>query len=388
MTEILLQSELKDPYAQYETLLSDNSVRWNQENKLWAIYSYENCKAVLNSNDAHIPINNLDNKDDGLNEYAFLVMNQVARLSNGIQHEIAKQTAMLLFGKMTAVSINEIFEKLIKNTEDELEIDWVDAVCKKLPINVVLKSFDFNDEDCEFISTKMEQLIKIMLPDKTEETVLLVNEVSKKITFITKNHLTKKGILKEEIRTLSEKHKISTDKVFSFVVSNLIGLFIQSYDAGRGVLSNSLLQALKFGSSETQNFRDINYLERFVIETLRFDSPIHNTRRVAVADIVLNNIVIKKGELLFLVLASANRDPKKFENPKIFDVERPNNSENLTFGLGSHMCLAKHFSVHLTARTLLYLFQRYNNIKLLDKDLQYEPMINARLPKQILISIS
>ena len=34
-------------------------------------------------------------------------------------------------------------------------------------------------------------------------------------------------------------------KQFHYCISNLIGLFIQSYDAGRGILSNSLLQVLK-----------------------------------------------------------------------------------------------------------------------------------------------
>jgi cytochrome P450 len=71
----------------------------------------------------------------------------------------------------------------------------------------------------------------------------------------------------------------------------------------------------------------------------------------------------------------------------IFDIERSNNHEHLTFGTGGHMCVAKHFSIHLTTEALRYLFDNYNNISILEDKIEYEPLINARLPKAIWISI-
>jgi cytochrome P450 len=384
MITTFLHSEVQNPYKLYETMLSDYPVYWDNDNKLWAIYAYKDCKAILNNEMAHIPLV----EKTWLNEYALLVSEQLARLSNGVQHEIAKTVAMLLFSKMKEISLAPTFEKLIENRVNKQELDWINTICKRLPINLVLKSFDFNDSDCDFISSKIEYFVQIMLPKKTEVQVLMVNDMAKELYFMTEKHIIETGILMKEIEKLSEKYEISTDTVFSFAVSNLIGLFIQSYDAGRGVLSNSLLQILKQNSLGKSTSLDKSCIEKIVIETLRFDPPIHNTRRVAVEDIRLNNSVIKKGDLIFIVLAAANRDALRFENPHIFDIERPNNNENLTFGFGGHLCLAKHFSINLTVETLFYLFQRYKNIKLSDKALYYKPMVNARLPKEILILIS
>jgi cytochrome P450 len=159
-------------------------------------------------------------------------------------------------------------------------------------------------------------------------------------------------------------------------------LFIQSYDAGRGILSNSLLQILA-----NKSFSDRSEIQKSIIETLRFDPPIHNTRRVANTDIILGETIIKEGEKILLVLASANRDSEKFETESNFDIERVNNNENLTFGIGGHMCLAKHFSINLATEVLWFLFKEHNTIKLLENSIEYEPMINARLPKNIWISI-
>ncbi|MNR02103.1 hypothetical protein D3C85_1179430 [compost metagenome] len=70
-----------------------------------------------------------------------------------------------------------------------------------------------------------------------------------------------------------------------------------------------------------------------------------------------------------------------------FNIERINNTENLTFGIGGYMCLAKYFSIHLATEALWFLFQSKKTISLLENQFQYEPLINARLPKEIWISI-
>ena len=47
---------------------------------------------------------------------------------------------------------------------------------------------------------------------------------------------------------------------------------------------------------------------------------------------------LKPGQRVFLVVATANRDPRKFERPDTFAVARQPNP-HLTFGLGPHFCL-------------------------------------------------
>lgn len=384
---LFLQSEVQDPYSLYTTMLNEHPVYWDEANQIWVIYSHKYCTEILNSSNVHIPAIN-QNNEHKLNEYALRIISQLSRLSNGIKHEIAKETAMLLFSNMKSIAINEIMGGLLQNGLLQNKTDWVNSVCKKLPILVVLKSFDFKEDDCLFISEKIEQLVKIMLPNKSAEQVLLINEISKEIYTITEKHLSSLNFYQPLLDTISKTHNIGPDETMAMCVSNLMGLFIQSYDAGRGILSNSLLQIMNNDNLIFENDKDKMWIQKIVIETLRFDSPIHNTRRVAITDNVLNDIVIKKGDAIFVVLAAANRDPQKFNNPMDFDIERTNNNEHLTFGIGSHMCLAKHFSVSLATEALWHLLSQYKTIKLLEKNIQYETMINARLPKSIFISLT
>ncbi|MEP6712943.1 MAG: cytochrome P450 [Ferruginibacter sp.] len=385
-TILFLQSEIKDPYKFYEEMLHEHPVYREEANRLWAIYSYEYCKAILNNPAADIPALNQNNKD-GLNDYALLIAGQFARLSNDADHEIARAVAMLLFEKMKIISITEKVKMLLKKEVKKNETDWVSSICRKLPVIVVLKSFDFSKEDCDFISDKTEQLTKIMLPHKTPEQVAEINGFSKEIYYCVEKHLLNTGFYKSIINELAKKYKIMAEKIMVFCISNLIGLFIQSYDAGRGMLSNSFLQILKDGKS-IHNITSKEYFKKSVIETLRFDPPIHNTRRIAVDNIILNNALIKKGDAILIVLAAANRDPQQFTRPGNFNIERANNNEHLTFGSGNHACVANQFSIILAVETLRCFFEQYKKVSLVEKQILYEPLINARLPKKILISFS
>ncbi|RKR11016.1 cytochrome P450 [Flavobacterium sp. 90] len=379
-SSLFLQSDVSDPYLLYENMRNKNAVYWDESNKIWAIYSHKHCVEVLKNPKAQIPTINPDNIQN-LNEYALDILNNLTRLSNGIQHEIGREISIMLFSKMKSVEISSVTTALIQNDLIENKIDWVNSVSKKLPILILLKSFNFNGSDSNFISKNIETIVKIMLPKKTDEEVNAINEISEDLFLRIEKHLSVL-VLESSLFSIGEKHKISSDEIIKIALSNLIGLFIQSYDAGRGILSNSLLQII-----HNKTFSDKTAIEKSVIETVRFDPSIHNTRRVATEDFHIGESLIKKNDLILIVLASANRDSEKFKNPAIFDIERNNNIENLTFGIGGHMCLAKYFSIQLATEALWFLFDKYKTITILENNIQYEPMINARLPKNIWLSI-
>ncbi|MEO9256377.1 MAG: cytochrome P450 [Tepidiformaceae bacterium] len=75
-----------------------------------------------------------------------------------------------------------------------------------------------------------------------------------------------------------------------------------------------------------------------VEELLRFDSPTHIVARFAIADTKLGARTVHAGDILYAVIAAANRDPAQFPDPDILDIERQHN-RHLSFGIGIHVCL-------------------------------------------------
>jgi 4-methoxybenzoate monooxygenase (O-demethylating) len=72
-------------------------------------------------------------------------------------------------------------------------------------------------------------------------------------------------------------------------------------------------------------------------ETIRFTQAIHPLYRTTNRDGVLAGHEIAAGRKMMLLLGSANRDPRRFEDPDRFDIRR-DASAQLGFGSGIHSC--------------------------------------------------
>ncbi|MGE2729202.1 cytochrome P450 [Mycolicibacterium vaccae] len=76
-----------------------------------------------------------------------------------------------------------------------------------------------------------------------------------------------------------------------------------------------------------------------VEEILRLDSPVQMSARIARRDVEVAGTEIRRGELVIVYLAGANRDPKVFADPHRMDLERDNAGRHLSFSGGRHFCL-------------------------------------------------
>jgi cytochrome P450 len=73
-------------------------------------------------------------------------------------------------------------------------------------------------------------------------------------------------------------------------------------------------------------------------ETLRWESPVQRTWRIATTDVEVAGQAIPAGALVVLLLGAANRDPARFAEPDRFDILR-RDLGHLAFGAGVHACL-------------------------------------------------
>jgi len=100
-----------------------------------------------------------------------------------------------------------------------------------------------------------------------------------------------------------------------------------------------------------------------VEEILRLDSPVQLTARVALQDVDMAGMTIKRGELVVVYLAAANRDPAVFPQPHRFNIQRPNAGRHLAFSGGRHFCLGAALARAEGEVGLRTFFDRFPNVR-------------------------
>lgn len=83
---------------------------------------------------------------------------------------------------------------------------------------------------------------------------------------------------------------------------------------------------------------DRDLIPRFIEEVLRYEGPIKGGHRLAVKTSTIGGVEIPAGTTLLLMNDAAGRDPRQFDNPNEFQVERANARRHLAFGHGAHTC--------------------------------------------------
>ena len=76
----------------------------------------------------------------------------------------------------------------------------------------------------------------------------------------------------------------------------------------------------------------------FLEEVLRYDPPVKVGYRLAVKNTELAGQQVPAGTVATVCLTGANHDPRHFDNPEKFDIDRPNARDHMAFSRGLHAC--------------------------------------------------
>jgi cytochrome P450 PksS len=128
---------------------------------------------------------------------------------------------------------------------------------------------------------------------------------------------------------------MSDDELLAMVML----LLVAGHETTVNLIGNGVLALLEHPDQLARLRNDPTLIKPAVEEILRYTNPVDmSTERFAREDVSLGDVTIPRGEMVFAVLGSANRDERHFPNPDALDITREPN-KHLAFGLGAHFCL-------------------------------------------------
>lgn len=169
------------------------------------------------------------------------------------------------------------------------------------------------------------------------------------------------------------------------VMDNCTLLLTAGNETTTSLIANGMHQLLRHPSQFDRLRRDPSLLNSAVEEMLRFDPAVHCVTRRVKDSIELDGATLEPKEVVFAVIAAANRDPAKFDRPDEFDIERQPNA-HLGFGDGMHFCLGAPLARAEAQIAIEALVERFPKM-VLAGEVRYEGHFILRRATQLPVSL-
>lgn len=141
-------------------------------------------------------------------------------------------------------------------------------------------------------------------------------------------------------------------------------LFQAGHETTANLIANGLFTLLRHPEQMALLRDDPALVPAAIEEILRYVGSVTAVRRVVTADVEVRGAPLQRGQLVNLMLASANRDPEVFADPERFDIRRSAAElRHVAFGHGVHFCIGAALARMETAVALPALIARRPSLR-------------------------
>lgn len=183
------------------------------------------------------------------------------------------------------------------------------------------------------------------------------------------------------------KHFERPDVVpLSYLRSMMMAILAAAHETTSNATANAFRLLLSDRAAWEELCANPDLVPNAVEECLRLGGSIVAWRRLVTADTQVGGVDLPKGAKLLLVMASANHDERRFEDPDTLDLHRENAVDHLSFGYGAHQCMGKNIA-RMELRIFLEEFtRRLPHLELVpDQTFRYLPNTSFRGPERLLV---
>ncbi len=148
------------------------------------------------------------------------------------------------------------------------------------------------------------------------------------------------------------------------IVSHASVLFGAGQDTTVRLIVAMLKTLAESAELQRQLREDPSLVPAFIEEVLRLDGPTKSHFRLAKRRAMVGDIEVMPGTTIMLVQSAMRRDPRKFDDPNEFRLDRNNMQTQLAFGKGIHMCIGAPLARSEARLALARILERTGDIRI------------------------
>lgn len=386
----------EDPYSVYRELRDSAPVYWDESLGSWVLTRYDDVAFVLN--DARFSSNRIAAAHPRLRtgRYRPLLdimshkMSEMDEPDHMRLRSLVNQAFAHLAVERWEPSIRRRVESLIDGFRQAGRCEFIEDFAIPLPLMTIMELVGVPAQDHRQVKQWCDDFAFVALNFYTH---MEQEQVERGLDGVTKFHTylqqrveelhrdPRENLLSALIAVEHDGERLTMEEL----LANTFLLLSAGNETTTCLLSNGLLALLRHPDQMRLLRDDPGLVPGAVEEFLRFDSPVQYLGRLAAEEVEVRSQLVRKGDLVLAVIAAANRDPRRFDDPDALDIRRAEN-HHLAFGHGRHFCVGAQLA-RLEARLAFEALLRHTSDISLDsvspRDLSHQDNYNIRRVKQL-----
>jgi cytochrome P450 len=390
-----------DPYPLYHQLRADQPIFWSERWGCWLLTRYHDVHACLRAGAAYsnvgrqaaMPRRLPTERQAGLraltSHYSSGLSNQDPPAHTRLRGLVNRAFTPRVVANLSQ-RIQQIVDELLERLELDTPIDVIREYAYPLPAIVIAELLGLPAEDREQFRAWSTEITAFLgtghadarSAERGQSNMLELRAYLARM--IEVRRAAPRADLLSGFVCAEEQGDVLGD---SEILGSCVTLLLGGHETTTNLIGNGLLALLRTPDQLARLRRDPDLMPTAVEELLRFDSPVQRVWRLLAAAADLGGRRLERGEAVFLMAGSANRDPAQFADPDTLDLSRKPN-RHLTFGHGIHFCLGAPLARLEASIAFTSLLRRFPQIELATKRVDYHPNIAFRGLKSLPVVVS
>lgn len=331
---------LENPFSAYEELRAISPVVKLKKYDCWAVLDYDPIVEVLNNHERYSSAAGVG--IDNFNKVEPWRPKSIILETDPPEHDRARRVLTRVLSRPAMERMRADFTDAARSLIDTVvecgEIDGVSDLAERFPLAVFPDAVGLVNEGRENLLPYGMMVFNSQGPRNSiwEESMQNAEAITAWIMSQCSRDSLKPGGLGHQVYQAADAGEI-TEHEAGMLVRSLLSAGLDTTINGIG----SALYCFSRFPGQWQLLRESPKLVRSAIdEVLRYLGAVTNFYRTTTRDVTLAGISIPAGEKVLVLFAAGNRDPKRWDNPTEFQIERDARG-HLGFGSGVHRCVGQ-----------------------------------------------
>lgn len=272
--------------------------------------------------------------------------------------------------------------------------DAMAGLAQPLPMMVMCDLLGLPLDETTFTRDWLENLVAVFEPEKARDARVKANESADVLLAHMAEHLARHrreghhagrrdSVLGHLIAAQDEHGTLSAEEL----LANLLLLFIGGIETTVNALGTGIYLLLRHPDQLALARAQPELWPQAVEEVLRHESPVALSDRYTIEPYTVGDVTIPAGQVIYVMLGAANRDPAVYPDPDRFDIQRPAHP-HLAFGVGIHYCIGAPLARLEAEVAWQCLWQRFPQARLVDEVAHWRPYMNLRGLERLVLARS